>query len=56
MRVDPGARIIVESEKVGQPSRHGVVKETHGNLLTVEWDTGQTSSFVPAAGSLRIEP
>ena len=55
MRVDAGDRVIVESEKVGQASRHGVVTETHGSLLTVQWDTGQVSSFIPAAGSLQVE-
>jgi hypothetical protein len=55
MRVDAGDRVVVESEKVGQASRHGVVVAAHGDLLTVTWDTGQTSSFVPAAGSLRVE-
>lgn len=49
-----GDRILVESEKVGTPPRTGVVTGRHGELLTVKWDDGQESSFVPAAGSLQL--
>lgn len=55
MRVAPGDRVVVESDKVGQPSRHGVVADAQGDLLTVQWDTGKTTTFVPASGSLRVE-
>jgi Domain of unknown function (DUF1918) len=47
-------RILVESEKVGTLPRAGVVTATHGSLVRVKWDDGTESSFVPAAGSLRI--
>ena len=50
-----GDRIVVESEKVGAPPRRGEVVAVSGTLLTVRWETGQQSTFVPSAGSLRVE-
>ena len=50
-----GDRIVVESEKVGVPPRRGEVTGVAGALLTVRWETGQESTFVPSAGSLRVE-
>jgi hypothetical protein len=47
-------RIIVESEKLGQPPRSGVVNEIHGNLIRIAWDDGGESTMVPSAGSLRV--
>jgi len=49
-----GDRVLVESEKVGTPPRTGVVTGMNGELLTVKWDDGTESSFLPAAGSLRL--
>jgi hypothetical protein len=49
-----GDRIVLESEKVGQPSQTGVVTGTHGQLLHVRWDSGKESSFIPSAGSLQV--
>jgi hypothetical protein len=51
--VEVGDRIEVESEKVGEPSRTGVVT-TIGRMITVRWDNGTESSFIPSAGSLRV--
>ena len=50
-----GDRIVVESEKVGAPPRRGEVVAVSGTLLTVRWETGQQSTFIPSAGSLRVE-
>jgi hypothetical protein len=55
MVVNVGDRIVVESEKVGVPPRRGVVTGLSGTLLTVLWENGQESRFVPSAGSLSVE-
>ncbi len=55
MVVNVGDRIVVESEKVGVPPRRGEVRAVSGRLLTVRWENGQESMFVPSAGSLRVE-
>ena len=50
-----GDRIIVESEKVGQPARAGdileVIDSTFGTGYRVRWDDGHESTFRPKAGS-----
>ncbi len=51
--VEIGDRIEVESEKVGEPPRTGVVVKADG-MITVRWDDGTESSFIPSAGSLRV--
>ncbi len=50
-----GDRVVVESEKVGTPPRRGEVTAVSGRMLTVRWDTGEQSSFIPSSGSLRVE-
>ncbi len=56
----PGDRIVVESERVGQPPREGeileVVESAVGPSYDVRWDDGHQSSFRPAAGSATIVP
>ena len=52
--VEVGDRVLVESEKVGAGTRGGVVTETDGRLITVRWDTGSSSMFVPSAGCLQV--
>ena len=47
---DVGDRIVVESEKVGTPPRRGEVTSVSGHMVTVRWDTGEQSTFVPSAG------
>jgi hypothetical protein len=47
-------RVVVESEKVGDPPRTGVVTAVAGSLIRVRWDSGEESAFVPQAGSLRV--
>ena len=58
MEAKPGDRIIVESEKVGQPTREGeileVVPSPNGISYEVRWDDGRRTSFRPSAGSARI--
>jgi hypothetical protein len=50
-----GDRIVVESEKVGVPPRRGEVLGLSGSMLTVRWEGGEQSTFIPGAGSLRVE-
>jgi Domain of unknown function (DUF1918) len=52
--VQIGDRIEVESEKVGSATRCGVVTAIEGRLLTVRWDNGRESMFIPSAGSMRV--
>jgi hypothetical protein len=52
--VKVGDHVEVESEKVGSATRSGVVTAVDGSLLTVRWDTGGESMFIPSAGSLRV--
>ena len=52
--VEVGDRVLVESEKVGTVTRSGVVTEVDGRLITVRWDSGSQSVFIPSAGSLRV--
>jgi hypothetical protein len=52
-----GDRIIVESEKVGQAAREGVILEvieaSYGIRYRVRWDDGHESTIRPSAGSAR---
>jgi hypothetical protein len=52
--VKVGDHVLIESEKVGSATRSGVVTAVDGPLLTVRWDSGAVSVFVPSAGSLRV--
>jgi hypothetical protein len=52
--VEVGDRVLVESEKVGSVTRSGVVTAVDGRLITVRWDSGSESVFVPSAGSLQV--
>ena len=52
--VEVGDRVLVESEKVGSATRSGVVTEVDGRLITVRWDSGASSTFVPSAGCLQV--
>lgn len=53
-------RIVVESQKVGQPAREGeileVIEASYGTRFRVAWDDGHESTFRPSAGSARIVP
>jgi hypothetical protein len=52
--VEVGDRVVVESEKVGGVTRSGVVTAVEDRLITVRWDSGSESVFVPSAGSLQV--
>jgi len=56
----PGDRIAVDTPKVGQHQRVGVIKrvEKHEGVVAYEvrWDDGATSVLRPSAGSVRILP
>jgi hypothetical protein len=52
--VEVGDRVLVESEKVGAAIRSGVVTDVDGRLITVRWDSGSSSRFVPSAGCLQV--
>jgi len=53
-----GARITVESEKVGAPQRHGEILEIIESGISVRyrvrWDDGRQTTFRPAAGSVVV--
>lgn len=53
-----GDRIIVESERVGVPSRIGeiigIVPHEPRTEFLVRWDDGHESSIRPSAGSYRV--
>jgi hypothetical protein len=54
-----GDTIVVESEKVTQPGRKGVVEEVVQEdppRLRVRWQDGHISILAPAAGAARIAP
>jgi len=53
--MDVGDHVVVESEKVGTPPRRGEVMAVSGTMISVRWDTGEQSTFVPGAGSLKVE-
>ena len=58
MDAKAGDRIIVESEKVGTPSREGeileVIQSAGVRRYRVRWDDGHESTFQPIAGSARF--
>jgi Domain of unknown function (DUF1918) len=53
-----GDRIVVESERVGTPSREGeileVIETANGAHYRVRWEDGHETGFWPSAGSARI--
>jgi|SRR6516165_6551404 hypothetical protein len=49
-----GDRVRVQSRKLGQAVREGVVTEVLGNLLRVHWSTGEESLFTPGPGSITV--
>ena len=58
MTVKGRDRIVVESEKTGQPAREGdileVIEAEYGTRYRVAWDDGHESTIRPAAGSARV--
>jgi hypothetical protein len=58
MTAQAGDLIVVESERVAQPGRKGVIEEVlheEPARFLVRWEDGHTSIFSPAAGAARIE-
>ena len=58
MKAHTGDRIVVESERVSQAPRRGIVEQIlHDEppRLRDRWDDGHTSIFAPAAGAVRME-
>lgn len=53
-----GDRVSMESERIGQPAREGVIQEVLGagdnSHYRVRWDDGHESTFYPTAGTTRI--
>jgi len=53
-----GDRIVIESERVGQPVREGeileIIEAEYGTRYRVRWDDGHESTVRPSAGSARI--
>jgi hypothetical protein len=58
MKVSKGDRLVIESERVGQPPRTGTVEEVL-NLdplrVRVRWDNDGESTLTPDAGAARVE-
>jgi len=58
VKAHQGDHIVVESERVAQPPRRGVVEEVIAEeppRLRVRWDDGHMTVLSPAAGAVRIE-
>ena len=58
MEAQPGDVIVVESERVAQPGRRGVVEEVlreEPPCFRVRWEDGHTSILTPSAGTARID-
>jgi hypothetical protein len=58
MSAQAGDVIVVESERVAQPVRRGVIKEVlqeEPPRFRIRRDDGHTSIFAPSAGAARIE-
>lgn len=51
-----GDRVAIAGNKVGQAQREGTVRAKTGNLIRVEWDSGEESTMLPAPGVLNVVP
>jgi hypothetical protein len=59
MTLHTGDKIVLESEKVTQPGRAGVIEEVLREdppRVRVRWDDGRTSILTPSAGAARVIP
>jgi hypothetical protein len=52
--VQVGDRVVIDGRKVGQQRRPGVVTGVNGSLVSVRWEDGHQSTFVPAAGTMTV--
>jgi Domain of unknown function (DUF1918) len=56
LQLQPGDRVVVESESTARPTRAGVIEEVIGHdppRYRIRWDDGHESVYTPAAGALR---
>lgn len=49
-----GDRVAIAANKVGQVPREGIVRAKTGNLIRVEWESGEESTLMPAPGTLTV--
>jgi Domain of unknown function (DUF1918) len=59
MTLHAGDKIVVESEKVSQPSREGVIEEVLREdppSVRVRWEDGHTSILTPSVGAATVIP
>jgi hypothetical protein len=59
MEAHIGDSIVVESERVGQPTHKGLIEEVlreQPPRYRVRWEDGHESIVAPTAGAARIEP
>ena len=57
MDVKKGDRLLVESERVGQPARAGTVEEVLNPeplRVLVRWDDGSRTTLSPQAGAAQV--
>ncbi|MGH2780992.1 MAG: DUF1918 domain-containing protein [Thermoleophilaceae bacterium] len=57
MTAQAGDEIVVESERVAQPVRRGVIEEVlqeEPPRFRIRWDDGHTSILTPSAGAATI--
>ena len=58
MQANVGDRIVVATDKVGQPAREGeileVIEHESGTEFVVRWDDGHQSGIRPHGGNARI--
>lgn len=58
MRPKVGDRIVVESERIAQPARGGVIEEVIREdppRVRVRWDDGHESVIAPSGGAAAIQ-
>ena len=58
MKVTEGDRLVIESERVGQPPRKGTIEEvlSHDPLrVRVRWENDRESTITPDFGAARVE-
>jgi hypothetical protein len=51
---EAGDRVRVQSQKLGQAVREGVVTGVAGHMLRVRWSTGEESTFMPGPGAVTV--
>jgi hypothetical protein len=51
---EAGDRVRVQTRKLGQSVREGVVTAVTGHMLKVRWSTGEESTFMPGPGAVTV--